>query len=107
MRSGTGQSGASQRYNALVVSQWYNALTMSTTAKRFEQTKRAAEAAPPSSLAWSTVLRRWRRLELDCAGDAEAPRLGGRHHRGVALEKALRVGKVFDQVAASVVIIES
>jgi hypothetical protein len=58
-------------------------------------------------LAWPTVLRRGRRLELGCAGDAEAPRLGVRHHRGVALEKVLRVAKVFDQLAAGVTIIES
>jgi hypothetical protein len=51
--------------------------------------------------------RRCRRLELDCAGDAEAPRLGVRHHRRIALEKVLRVGKVFDQLAASVAVIDS
>jgi hypothetical protein len=52
-------------------------------------------------------LGRWRWLEFDRAGDAEAPRLGARQHLGIALEKVLRVGKVFDQRATSVAVIDS
>jgi hypothetical protein len=35
------------------------------------------------------VLRCGLRLEFDYAGDAEAPRLGGRHHFSIALEKLI------------------
>src|ERR1700677_5268924 len=72
-------------------------VTLSTSAL----TPRPLQKGRPKPPLGSMGLGRWRWLEFDRAGDAEAPRLGARQHLGIALEKVLRVGKVFDQRATS------